>query len=326
MIDVKQNKDIMIEGIPKLSVYIITYNQEDVIERTLGSILSQIDYVYEICISDDHSSDRTWEILQEYAKNYPGLFKLNRNDPNLGIFENTEKVWTMPSGDIVHDLAGDDSVGEGWFKKVIDYILENHIDWKNELFCIYGDYKCIYPNGDSVVHKQNAIAKYDDAFRLALRGVIGGRGCCYSIKILQKFSNVSKGRSHIAENAMDRQLQVYSKINYYIPYVSNIYYSGIGISTHITEDIKQERIKIWPYSIECFRNFGVNLCKKDELYIKHCMAFQKYLFWGGFKNAIHSIWYYIASFDYKLFKASDTIHGLLFAIRRRLPHKRPIHA
>lgn len=311
----------MIEGIPRISVYIITYNQEDVIDRTLGSILSQIDYVYEICVSDDHSTDRTWEILQDYGKQYPGLFKLNRNDPNLGIFENTEKVWTMPTGDIVYDLAGDDSVGDGWFKTVVHFIQDNQIDYKNELFCVYGDYKCIYPNGDTVVHRHRAIDKYDDAFRLSLRGVINGRSCCYSRRILSKFKKVSQGRSHIAENIQDRQLQIFSDTNYYIPMVGNIYYSGIGISVHLNEDLKKERMKIWPYSIKCFEELGKTLCKKDLLFIKHRMTYQEYVYWGYKKSALKSFWYYLRSFDLKIFMASDTMRGLLFAIRRRLPHK-----
>lgn len=315
----------MIEGIPRISVYIITYNQEDVIDRTLGSILNQLDYVYEICVSDDCSSDRTWDILNEYAVKYPGLFKLNRNDPNLGIFENTEKVWTMPTGDIVHDLAGDDSVGEGWFKTVIDYIQTNNIDYRNELFCIYGDYKCIYPNGDSVVHKHSAIAKVDDAFRLSLRGIINGRSCCYSRKILEKFRKVSQGRSHIAENAQDRQLQVFTEKNYYIPMVGNIYYAMRGISTHIDEEKKKERMEIWPYSVKCFKDFGIELSKKDLTFIKHRMTYQEYVYWGSKAKALKSFWYYLRSFDLKIFLASDTLRGVIFALRRRLPHKHVIN-
>lgn len=314
----------MLENIPRISVYIITYNQEDVIRRTLDSIISQIDYVYEICVSDDCSKDQTWDILLEYDRMFPGLFKLSRNNPNLGIFENTEKVWTMPTGDIVHDLAGDDCVGEGWFKRVVDFIKQNDVDYKNELFCIYGDYKCIYPNGDTVVHKQNAISKYNNAFRLALREIIGGRGCCYSIKILKKFKKVSIGRSHIAENAMDRQLQVFTEYNYYIPYISNIYYSGIGISSRITEELKKERMEIYPYSLKCFEQWGVQLCPKDKLFIKHRIAFYEFIYWKRVKSALIAIWFYLLSFDYRIFRASDTFHDILFAIRRRLPHKNNI--
>ena len=315
----------MIEGIPRISVYIITYNQEDVIDRTLESVLNQTDYVYEICISDDHSTDSTWGILNEYNKKYPGIFKLNRNDPNLGIFENTESVWTMPTGDIVYDLAGDDSVGDGWFKSIVEFIQQNNIDYKNELFCIYGDYKCIYPNGDSIVHKHGAVARYNNVFRLALRGVINGRGCCYSKRVLDKFQKVSQGRSHIAENAQDRQLQIFSEKNYYIPQVGNVYYSSIGISVHLTEELKKERMQIWPYSIKCFKDLGVELNKKDLLFIKHRITYQEYVHWGKKKSALLSIWYYLRSFDWKIFRASDSIRGLVFAVKRRLPHKHIIN-
>lgn len=314
----------MIDGIPKISVYVITYNQEDVIDRTLSSILNQLDYVYEICVSDDHSTDRTWEILQEYDKKYPGIFKLNRNDPNLGIFENTEKVWTMPSGDIVHDLAGDDCVGDGWFKAVAEFVKQNKIDYNNEMFCIYGDYRCIYPNRDSVYHKQDAVSKYPDAFRLALRKVICGRGCCYSIKVLKKFKKLSVGRSHIAEDVMDRQLQIFSEKNYYIPQEANIYYSRIGISTKLTEEMKKERMKIIPYSMECFEKFGIVLSKSDRHYMKYIMSLQEYLYLGRKKSLIKMFWFYLVSFDLKIFRASNCIHDILFAIKRRLPHKKPI--
>ncbi len=315
---------MMIDGIPKISVLVITYKQEDIVGRTLDSLIEQRDYLYEICVSDDCSPDGTWEVLLDYQKRYPDLIKLHRQNPNVGIFENTVYSWTMPSGDVINEIAGDDTTPAGWYKAVVEYILQNKIDWENELFCIYGDYKCIYPNGDSIVHKQSAISKYDDAFRLAIRGIINGRGCCYSKLILDKFKNFSQGRSHIAECAQDRQLQIFSEKNYYIPQVANIYYSAIGVSTHIDEDKKRERMQIWPYSMKCFKDFGIELRKKDITFIKHCMAYQEYVYWGKKSKALLSFWYYLKSFDLKLFMASDTLHGVWFAIRRRLPHKNPI--
>ncbi|MBQ0090650.1 MAG: glycosyltransferase, partial [Prevotellaceae bacterium] len=64
----------MIEGIPRLSVLIITYKQEELIKRAIYSLLAKKDYIYEICVSDDCSPDGTWEVLQEYDRLYPGLF------------------------------------------------------------------------------------------------------------------------------------------------------------------------------------------------------------------------------------------------------------
>lgn len=315
----------MIEDIPRISVLVITYKQENVIERTIDAIIAQKDYIYEICVSDDCSPDGTWPILQKYQQHYPSLIKINRNDPNLGIFENIEQVRTMPTGDVITTVAGDDLPGEGWFKTVVEFIKDKDIDYKNELFCIYGDYKCIYPNGDSIVHKHNAVSKYDDVFRLALRGVINGRGCCYSKRVLDRFQKVSQGHSHIAENAQDRQLQIFSEKNYYIPRVGNIYYSSIGISVHLNEELKKERMQIWPYSVKCFKELGVELNKKDLLFIKHRITYQEYIHWGNKKSALLSLWYYLRSFDWKIFRASDSIRGVVFAVRRRLPHKHIIN-
>ncbi|MBQ2527095.1 MAG: glycosyltransferase family 2 protein, partial [Bacteroidales bacterium] len=134
----------MTKASPRFSVIIITYNQEDVIARTLESLLSQ-EYLYEICVSDDCSSDRTWEILNEYSSRYPGLFKLNRNDPNLGIFANEEKTWEMPTGDIVYRIAGDDMCCEGYFKAVVDFISEKGIDIGSDLYCVVGNTIVKYP-------------------------------------------------------------------------------------------------------------------------------------------------------------------------------------
>ena len=39
---------------------------------------------------------------------------------NVGIFENIEFTWTMPEGDLIYQLSGDDECGDGFFKAVLD--------------------------------------------------------------------------------------------------------------------------------------------------------------------------------------------------------------
>jgi glycosyltransferase involved in cell wall biosynthesis len=53
----------------KISVCLLTYNHAEVIESTLKSILDQTINGYEIIISDDCSTDGTWEKILEFAKN-----------------------------------------------------------------------------------------------------------------------------------------------------------------------------------------------------------------------------------------------------------------
>ncbi len=313
----------MIEKIPRISVLVVTYNQEKFIEKALDSLLSQRDYIYEICVSDDCSKDNTWNILKEYSQQYPGLFKLNRNEQNLGIFENVEKTWTMPSGDMVYRVAGDDECGEGWFEKVINFIQDNHIDYKNELFCIYGDYKSVYPNGDSYIFKNDLIITGKDTLRLSLRGLIGNRGACYSINVLKRYIKVSQGRSHIAEDTQDRQLQIFSQKNYYIPYVGNIYYANIGVSVHI-DKVYEERKQIKPYLLQLLNKVGITICKKDKLYFKYYDVFYESRQYITLDKIIKTTWCYIKSIDLSLGLRAFKIRRTLFAVLRRIPHKKPI--
>lgn len=311
--------------IPKISVLIITYKQEDVIQRALNSLLLQKDYLYEICVSDDCSPDRTWDVLLDYQKQYPDLIKLHRNEVNLGIFENIEQVWSMPTGDVVNIMAGDDESGEGWFKTVLEYIQQNDIDWKNELFCIYGNFKALYPNGDSMLFNNKAVAEYKgDAVRLGLRGLISTRGCCFSKKVLDKFEKVSQGRSHKVEHAQDRQLQIFALKNYYIPKLANIYNTGIGVSTTIQdEETYKDRLEIWPYTIKYLKNKGILLCKKDLYYGDYNIAMKQFRHKRTVGNLFHVVWTFFASRDFSLPKGNGIRH-LIFAMRRRIPHNKVI--
>lgn len=315
----------MLDNIPKISVLVITYNQESVISKAIDSLLAQKDCIYEICVSDDCSKDRTWEILQDYSANNPGLFVLNRNDPNIGIFENIEKTWTMPSGDLIYQLSGDDECGEGWFKTVIKFIKEKNLDYKNELFCIYGDYQSLYPNGDSYIYKNIFVTTKIDPVRLTLRSLIGNRSICYSKKILEKFEKVSKGKSHIAESAIDKQVQLFSEKNYYIPYVGNIYHVGIGVSSSFNEEKLKDREQIETYAKKFLEMHGYVFCIKDLNYLKFLEEMAILYRNDSFIFKIRLLWLYIKSIDFIFGLNGFRIKRYLFAIARRIPHSKPIN-
>ena len=71
---------------------------------------------------------------------------------------------------------------------MVDFIQVNGIDYKNELFCIYGDYRVLYPNGDSFVFKNDSVTKGIDPMRLSIRGIIGNRSSCFSSKVCHFYS------------------------------------------------------------------------------------------------------------------------------------------
>jgi len=96
---------------PLVSLCLFCYNQEKYIKQAVESALAQTYNPLEIIISDDCSSDSTFEIVKEIVNNYRGAHKivLNRNDKNLGICGHVSKIlYDLAQGDYVSIVAGDD--------------------------------------------------------------------------------------------------------------------------------------------------------------------------------------------------------------------------
>lgn len=93
----------------KISVAVITYNQQDTIRQTLDSILCQKgDFDLELVIGEDCSKDNTLTICKEYAEKYPDIIKLLSGPKNLGITANYFRTLQACTGDLIGDIAGDD--------------------------------------------------------------------------------------------------------------------------------------------------------------------------------------------------------------------------
>ncbi|MCM1757432.1 glycosyltransferase family 2 protein, partial [Bacteroides ovatus] len=313
--------------IPKISALVITYKQEKLVRRAIDSLLQQKDFLYEICVTDDCSPDNTWEVLQGYSKQYPGLFKLHRNEPNVGIFQNVEQSWTMPTGDLVYQLSGDDECPGDWFKTVVDYINENQINYLDKRICIYGDIKCLYPNGDYFIRSNKMVTKPFELVSMHMRHLIGNRSACYSTAIMKKFFSVSKGRSYVAEWAQEIQLTLFTEKAYYINMVGNVYYTRIGVNIGFNKEILKERADNFPYMAECLEKAGYQLSTKDQHYIKlQKLRYEQIANWSltnflKIQLLKHKVTDYRYGFFYLEFKS---LKRKLFAVLRRLPHKNPI--
>jgi len=93
---------------PKISVMVITYNQEHWIEETLDSVLCQGYPNLELVVADDCSTDSTPQILLRYEAAYPGVVKPVLNPVNLGITGNCNAALEACTGELVAVLGGDD--------------------------------------------------------------------------------------------------------------------------------------------------------------------------------------------------------------------------
>ena len=295
---------------PRLSVYVITYNQENVIHRTMESLLKQKEYIYEICINDDCSKDKTFEILKDYQRQFPDIVKPVQNEHNLGIFANMEAVMARLTGDMVYQLSGDDVCPDCYFKAVFDCVEKHKIDWKNELFCIYGNYKEIEPDGKSVVYTNNLVCRHD-ALKLKVRKLLSNRSACYSKKVLDKFEKVSQGHSFSAESVQDGQLQLFSKKNYYLPVVGNIYYAGIGISTRMSKIEQRDNI------FEGYRRFSEFVAAHGQPFDKKDLAFIEFMKAYRFGDKAQAIKYYFKSIDFSLGFKGLGFDRILFVLKKK---------
>lgn len=90
---------------PLVSVVIPSYNQGKYIEKAIHSVLSQ-DYIdFELLISDDASSDNSWELVQGYADSRLRVF---RQPYNLGPVGNLVFLIKKSRGKYVALLNSDD--------------------------------------------------------------------------------------------------------------------------------------------------------------------------------------------------------------------------
>jgi glycosyltransferase involved in cell wall biosynthesis len=95
---------------PLVTFALFAYNQEKFIREAVEGAFAQTYEPLEIILSDDCSTDRTFEIIKEIASNYHGNKRVitNQNPKNLGISDHVRFIHEKSNGDIVVHAAGDD--------------------------------------------------------------------------------------------------------------------------------------------------------------------------------------------------------------------------
>lgn len=94
---------------PKVSVCMITYNQERYIAQAVESVLMQrTDFEFEIVVGEDCSTDGTRAVLQRLAEQSTGILRLAIPPQNLGPNRNFAQALAQCRGRYVAMLEGDD--------------------------------------------------------------------------------------------------------------------------------------------------------------------------------------------------------------------------
>lgn len=106
----------------KVTVCVVTYNQEKYIEDCLKSILDQeTDFPFDVIVSDDCSFDSTRSILNNIAANNPNV-KLVYKKQNIGALENFKFVHMQANSSYVCHCDGDDYWLPGKLQAQADFL------------------------------------------------------------------------------------------------------------------------------------------------------------------------------------------------------------
>src|SRR5262245_29481692 len=95
---------------PLVTFYLMAYNQARFVRQAVEAALAQTYSPLQIVVSDDCSTDGTFEIIVEAVRDYSGPHELvlNRNDRNLGISEHVNRITRLARGDLLIASDGDD--------------------------------------------------------------------------------------------------------------------------------------------------------------------------------------------------------------------------
>ena len=95
---------------PLVTFALVAYNQEQFIRDAVDGALLQTYSPLEVILSDDRSTDRTYEIIEEVAASYSGPHRVitRRSSVNLGLAGHINAVMSVANGELVVAAAGDD--------------------------------------------------------------------------------------------------------------------------------------------------------------------------------------------------------------------------
>ncbi len=137
----------------KVSVGIPVYNGERWIDQSIDSILSQSFTNFELIISDNNSSDKTFKICKEYEKKDKRIY-LYKNETNIGAAKNFNKVFELSSGQYFKWASSNDLCDNKFLERCVQVLDTNN------------DVTVAFPCTQIIDTKNNIIQKLEEDLHL----------------------------------------------------------------------------------------------------------------------------------------------------------------
>lgn len=112
---------------PKVSILIPAYNVEPYLHQCMDSVVNQTLKDIEIICINDGSTDRTLEILNEYAKNDNRIVVVDKINEGYGIGMNT--AFSKATGEYIGIVEPDDYVPLEMYEELYNIASQNDLDF-----------------------------------------------------------------------------------------------------------------------------------------------------------------------------------------------------
>lgn len=136
-----------------VSIFMLTYNQEDFIAQAIEGVLMQkTNFLYQLVIGEDASTDTTKRICEAYAAANPEKIKLLPSSKNLGLINNFIRTYKECDGKYIAICDGDDYWTDPLkLQKQVDF-LEGNPDFS----LVFTSFKFLFPDG-RIVEKDYSV-------------------------------------------------------------------------------------------------------------------------------------------------------------------------
>ncbi|RYG88550.1 MAG: glycosyltransferase, partial [Alphaproteobacteria bacterium] len=90
---------------PLVSIYMLAYQHEKCIAEAIAGVLAQeCDFAIELIIGEDHSPDKTGEIVLAHQRQHPQLIRVLTADRNVGGLANVRRCLLATRGEYADQL------------------------------------------------------------------------------------------------------------------------------------------------------------------------------------------------------------------------------
>ena len=172
----------------RATAVVLAYNQSRFIAEAVNAVLNQDFDGLEVILSDDCSSDDTFEIMSQIASSYKGphTIRLNKNEKNLGFIGHINLIFKLATTQFIIYNPGDDISLPNRFQKLwFEYKRKNAL-------LVHSDVIEITESGQEMgIKSQKHVLKDISLFKTSRKmSLCIGATCGWDRDLMKKFGEI----------------------------------------------------------------------------------------------------------------------------------------